>query len=363
MCASSIAHALKSLIINSKTLRLSMKLTRQGLLLTILSILFLYPTAASAQVRDNTRRVDTLSLAERFSVRTNAVDWVVMVPNIGFEFDLGSTNYNRHAVNVNLRYRPESHGSQRHPYVFNLFEIAAEWRMYWSEQRAEPNGYLKRHTHWWDKLFSCRRMAPKHPNWVWYRGLFVSYADYNIYARRWDGRDGELVMAGITWGFVKPFVEFQNGNSIDMELGLSGGVGMYRHQKYVAADDFTGGQYNYMFQTVSTTKPQWKMIPFPVPRDLHIAVVYRFGNYPLRKKYRWRYDVDLAWREQVDSRWTSNYTAREQKFVRDSLYKVVSKDFRQLYDSVVAVRHKEQQESIDRRAPQRLTLDTNKKKK
>ncbi len=330
---------------------------RHNLHLTITILFLSLAHHGTSQVRDNSRRVDTLSFAERFSVRTNVVDWVLTVPNIGFEYDLGRTNYNRHAVNLNLRFRPGSSGSLNQPLVFNLFEVTGEWRMYWSERRAEPNGYMKRHQGLLDKLFSCRTASPSHPKWIFYRGAYLSYADYDVYLRKWDGIKGQAVMGGFTWGFVKPFLAFQNGNSLDMEFGISAGVAVAKYDRYKERQANNGqAPYDWRFYDTGRSK-DWHIVPFPVLRDLHVAVVYRFGHYPLMKKYRWRYDVDMAYREQVNNAWTTRYTEREAKFVRDSLYRVVSRDFRELYDSVVAVRHAEKQESIDRRAPQRVESD------
>ncbi len=313
--------------------------------LAIIILLLSDAVGAGAQVRDNSRRVDTLSFAERFAVRTNIVDWALTVPNVGFEYDLRRENWNRYAINLNLRYRPETTGTFVKPIVFNIFEATVEGRMYWSERRAEANGYMRRHSSWIDKLFSCRNMAPSHPNWIFYRGAYVSYADYSLYLKRWDGWRGRAVLAGVTWGVVKPLVTFQSGNSVDMEFGLSAGLCYTQYDTY--RHDYDLNAY------YDTGHKGWHFKKYPVVRDVHAAVVYRFGKYPLRRKYRWRYDVDMKFREQEDHRFNERWVHREHRSIRDSLYDVVSKDFRLLYDSCVNVRHKERQESIDRRSPER----------
>ena len=48
---------------------------------------------AQAQVVDRKPQTDTLSVADRLSVRTNAADWLLLLPNIGVELDLGNKNY------------------------------------------------------------------------------------------------------------------------------------------------------------------------------------------------------------------------------------------------------------------------------
>lgn len=299
-----------------------------------------------AQVMDNSRRVEHLSMAERVSLRTNVVDWALMVPNLGIEYDLRPENWNRYAVSLNIRYRPETSGTFVRPLVFNLFEATVEGRMYWRERRAEPNGYLRRHRYWWDKLFSCRTMHPDHPNWIFYRGAYLTYSDYAIYPKKFKGKDGRAFMAGLTWGFVKPFIAFQSGNSLDMEVGLSAGLCYTKYNNFV--HDNKTNTYPV------TARKGWHFVKYPVVRDLHVAVVYRFGNYPIQKKYRWRYDVDMAFRDMKDSVYYSRQAWRERQFVRDSLYRVVSRDFKVLYDSCVHQRRIERQRAIDAKAPKRV---------
>lgn len=315
----------------------------KGISLTLFLMFFLAIQDASAQVVDNSRRVDTLSLAERISVRTNLVDWVLTVPNVGVEFDLGKYNWNRYAINANIRWRPRTSGTYVHSTIFNLFEATIEGRMYWRERRAEPTGYLKRHDHWWDKLMSCRNMSPSHPKWVFYRGVYASYSDYAFLFGANEGRQGQAFQAGITWGFVKPFVFFQSGNSIDMEFGASVGACITKYDRFRKnAED------NCLEKTGAEG---WQMVRYPMVRELHAALVYRFGNYNMLKKYRWRYDVDMPFREKTDSIWHARWLAREQKFIKDSIYNVVAFDFKQLYDSCVDVRRREAQQAIDAKSP------------
>jgi len=316
------------------------------LLLMAFTILSFFSTyELRAQVMDNSRKVERLSMKERVSLRTNVVDWALMIPNIGVEYDLRPENWNRYAVNLNLRYRPHTSGTFVRPVVYDIFEATVEGRMYWRERKAEPSGYLRRHIHWWDKLLSCRTMLPSHPKWIFYRGAYLSYSDYNLYLRGRDGKDGEAIMAGMTWGFVKPFIAFQNGNSLDMEFGISAGAAYLRNNSY-RHDNKTN---SYPRQGTS----DWHFLSYPMVRDLHVAVVYRFGKYPIQKKYRWRYDVDMDFRARKDSIYNTDLAWREKQFIKDSLYRVVSRDFKLLYDSCVHQRRIERQRAIDNKAPER----------
>jgi DNA repair exonuclease SbcCD ATPase subunit len=129
-----------------------------------------------------------------------------------------------------------------------------------------------------------------------------------------------------------------------MEFGFSAGI-MYN--KY---DKFRADRENNCYPITGHEDGKWG----PMLRDIHVALVYRFGNYPIQKKYRWRYDVDMDFREKKDSIYNAWLSGREQKYIQDSIYRVVSQEFKMLYDSCVDVRHREQQRAIDEQAPARV---------
>lgn len=315
---------------------------RERLYLIATTILLLLPLLSFAQPLDTRHKVDTLSLAERFSVRTNGTDWVLMIPNVGVEFDIRNTNWNRWAVNLNLRHRPTSNTNTVSPIVYEGTEIKVEGRMYWRERQAQANGVLAYHLMPWDKLMSCRRMIPKHPNTVFYRGIYASYGNYAVRAKGY-GHRGNAFQAGITWGFVRPVYAFGNGNSIDMEIGVSGGVAVVKNRRFIP--DYKNNDYRDLSRKNTYV--------VPMLNDVHAALVYRLGKYPIQKKYRWRYDVDMDYRARMDSLYQQREAAAELKHFRDSVYKVVAADFRLTYDSVIAVRHQEKQERINMSAPAR----------
>ena len=77
-------------------------------------------SVSAHSVMDDSHNIDTLSLAERVSLHTNAVDWVMCVPNLGVEFDIKGRNYNRWSVMANVRYRPSMKNTFVMPLVFNI---------------------------------------------------------------------------------------------------------------------------------------------------------------------------------------------------------------------------------------------------
>ena len=62
--------------------------TRIKLYGIIVSILTLLPIGVRAQVFETRARIDTLKWNERISLHTNAVDWALLIPNIGVEYDI-----------------------------------------------------------------------------------------------------------------------------------------------------------------------------------------------------------------------------------------------------------------------------------
>lgn len=319
----------------------------------VVAIMLLHSGDISAQIMDNRRQVDTLSLSERISVRTNMVDWVILTPNIGIEFDLGRTNWSRYAVNLNLRGRFNPSKTYAQPVTYGLTEVRLEGRQYWRERQAEVTGAFGRHRKLWDKLMSCRRMVPHHPKTTYYRGIYVAYDKYNIRIPHVYsfGRDGEQLTAGITWGFVRPLYGFSTGNSLDLELGISGGFGMTRYDSYQY--DSKKGENVFLWAS------KWDIIRKPVLSEIRVGFVYRLGKYPIQKKYRWRYDVDLDYRNMKDAKYFKTDSIQWQKHRNDSLYKVANAEFRHLYDSITAIHAKEEQQKINVKAEKFLeTLDS-----
>ena len=304
---------------------------------------------------DNSRRVDTLSIKQRISLRTNLVDWGILIPNVGAEFDIRNVNWNRWSASVNVRWRPKTTHTYVKPIQYNIFEIMAEGREYWRERQARPSGYLMPHRHWWGKILSCRNMLPSHPNWIFYRGGWASYSQYSVlFGKNQEGKQGTMMAAGVTWGFVKQFIGFNNGSTVDMEFGIRAGVGVASYDTYRMDEESNCYPKTGHVENKIT----------PVLRDIHVALVYRPGNYPLRKKYRWRYDVDQEFADRKDAEWDYREKRKTDKFFADSAYNVVLADFRQIYDSIADLRHAEHAEMIERMATKRIsTVDEKKAEK
>ena len=121
-----------------------------------------------SQVMDIGHRVDTLSNSERLSLRTNAVDWLLLIPNIGIEYDLKNLNYNRLSIGLNFRYNWQSSHTFKPGVVYNIAEIRAEVRNYYRIRLL--SNYIEPKKKKWQRLISPRKEVSRHPTTTYYWG-------------------------------------------------------------------------------------------------------------------------------------------------------------------------------------------------
>lgn len=133
-----------------------------------LVIILLTSLTTVGQVMDTGHRVDTLSNAERLSLRTNAVDWLLLVPNFGIEYDFGNLNYNRLSIGLNFRYNWQSSHTFKPGIVYNVAEIRAEVRNYYRIRLL--SNYIETPKKKWQRLISPRKEVSRHPTTTYYWG-------------------------------------------------------------------------------------------------------------------------------------------------------------------------------------------------
>lgn len=294
--------------------------TRIKLYGIIVSILTLLPIGVRAQVFETRARIDTLKWNERISLHTNAVDWALLIPNIGVEYDIRSTNWNRWAVGMSAKTKWRTNSRFKQRLFYNVSEVRFEFRNYWRTRQIDGREVTK-HTSFIDKLFSCRRTVVKHPHTTYYRGVYASAGDYSFLVDR-KGRQGKFVSGGVTYGAMYPMYVFKSGNSLDLDLGISVGLVATNMEKFRLVDD-----------CYERTQPgKWKAVPFPMPTEARVGLVYRLGKYPINKKYRWRYDVDMRYRERYDSIRYALEAQRQERHIADSITNKIYNDFWQEYD-------------------------------
>lgn len=302
------------------------KTTKNWLYAIFLLIAVLFPQISKAQIFESKTGVDTLTFAERISLRTNAVDWTLLTPNLGVEFDVKSTNCNRWAVGLTLKTKWNTPATFKNRVFYNITEVRADFRNYWRTRQI--NNKVPAHTGFIDRLFSCRRRVVKHPKTTYYRGAYMSFSDFSIKFGR-EGHQGKALSAGITYGIIKPLYAFRTGNTLDLDLGFDAGFVAVNSEKFT---------YNRADNCYTRTKQgSWKVVPFPMPTAARVGFVYRFGSYPITKKYRWRYDADAQYQYRIDSIANQRVVDAINQHNRDSVESVIYKEFWQVYDSVAVV--------------------------
>ncbi len=268
--------------------------------------------------------VDTLSFLDRIAIRTNIADWVLLLPNIGMEFDVKNKNWNRWTVGVNVRYNWQTSHTYKPSYVYNLFQVRLEGRQYW-RTRDMGKKRLTSHNHIYEKAISIRRKRAKHPSTTWYRGVFVAYNKYSFLLGK-EGHQGTSYMAGVSYGIVRPMYAFDNGNSLDLEFGISGGVVYYKDDVY--RHDVDNDSY-----PIVEKKPA-QLLKFPMLNEIRVGLIYRLGHAPVLAKYRYRRDVDLAYNDRLNQRLDSITTARKNKMTYKETREMIERRFWHVYDSI-----------------------------
>ena len=283
-----------------------------------------------AQWKPTEKHLDTLSVSDRLSVHTNGTDWLIMVPNVGVELDLGKLNYNRLTAALNFRWKWGTGHTFVPKMVYNVFEVKAEVRSYWrTRQVTAEDGIFPPHKHIWDKLMSLRRREPKHSVTTFYRGVWLSYATYSFdfEAIRKYGRQGSAVMGGVLYGIQRPLYRYRNGRSIDLDLGVSLGVALVKYDTYKRDVD------NNRYRKVSKNPIGWKVLP--VVNELRAGLVYRLGKTQGYDKYNYRYDVEQAYRAAVKEAALDKYTGEQNKKAAARRFQTVYDIYQQKLDSVL----------------------------
>ena len=281
---------------------------------------------ACAQAYIMRSRTDTLSLAQRMSVHTNIAEWTLLVPNIGMEFDLRATSWNRHAIGFSAKSRWQTPSTFAQKRVFAITDARLYWRNYW-RTRPLDRPFVARHKTLLGKLFSMRHAQPKHPRTTYYRGAYAAYTDLTYKLSGHDGHRGFAVSAGMTYGIVRPMLAFAGGTSLDIDLGLDLGLVATHTERFRTVDN----QY-----TAAGHPAKWRIKPYPMPTEIRVAMVYRLGRYPALRKYRWRYDTDANFQDALRERYLAEEKARRDQHNADSISRQIFGEFKMRYDSIAA---------------------------
>ena len=316
-----------------------MKNWKKVMMIGMLSVI---PICLYAQVvYDDSTGVDKLKFSERVSLHTNGLDWLILTPNIGVELDLGNKNWNRYTVGASFRIGGNKiiSNDTNNPWMnFGTIGGKVYVRNYWRTHDLDEQKAFFKHKTLTGKLFSQRRDGgPKHIKTTYYKGLFVSYDNYDLKLSD-SGHKGQMWMAGLDYGIIRPLYIYSNGNSLDIDLGISVGVCMRKYDKYTLNE-----QRDY----VVTKQHDWSVVPAPMVQELRLGLVYRFGKYPILKKYRRRLDADTEFLHKVSQERQAREEARNRKYA-DELKRYEEK-------------HSEDRKKIDNKRDQLLNKQQNKR--
>ena len=246
---------------------------------------------------------EDLSFKERMAIRTNVVDWILVTPNIAFDYDIVSTPYDKKSVGLSLKYN----WNTRHVYipkqVYNLLDVRADYRFYWRQRSYDnrSNVYGDWERDWissakgLDKLRArvcCFRACEKpRTHLSLFIGPYLSATTFSIKLGVADdalGRQGFAVGTGVTAGVALPLYGYENGSALDLEFGGSLGWHYASYDLYKA--DIESNDYPMQGH-------RSKFAFYPLVTDVRVSLVYRFRTIA---KQHTEIDYDLIDRRYVD---------------------------------------------------------------
>ena len=315
--------------------------------------------SASAQVMDRNVKDSRSPLIDRFSFKTNALEWLLTIPNAGVEFDLSPSAFNRMSIGVSAKYNWNTYHRYVPSTVFNMFDVRPEFRYYYRTRQRPvyryrthryidravtgPDGavdsvQLDKYDHEWeryresidgrgfsgwfrDEVWTLERSNPK-PQRAQYIG---AYADYGSFSLKFGqkGISGQSIGLGASYGWGMPLYEYNRG-AVDIEFGFSVGLMVTEYDVFTHNPDG-----NYYTKIVQESRGL-HMVPFPVVSELRVAFAWRPVSIkdkfqkedPQKKAYNDALDdIDRAFRDMVGQFNSSPGRNMERYAGNDSLYR------------------------------------------
>lgn len=275
-----------------------------------------YPFAAYSQT-DETGAADSASVVvhtpedsipqtppepfrNKIGIRTNVVDWVATIPNIGFEYEVKRSPYykNPYTIGGVIRWNWDTWSKYSPSTVFNLFDIRIEGRKYWNtfttkdikklengmyempisllerEKRGLPDSVSTETVPYWKYLYKQVGKIDRfnaNEERGYYFGFYMGYHNYS-YKFGSTGRQGNAFSAGITGGYTIPLYTY-NDRYIDLDLG--GSLGIF----YTKYDRYEHDPESNCYPIVAADEGAL----FPMVTELRLALVYRFESVRQKK--------------------------------------------------------------------------------
>ncbi len=243
----------------------------------------------SSREGNTQKKEELLTGIDRWSFKTNALDWLLTIPNAGVEFDLSSSPYNRMTLGVSGRCNWNTWHKYSPPTVFNLWDVKPELRYYWRTRPKGPRSGRTAISAW------VERDEPK--DWrAYWLGFYTSYGGYGM--KFTDlGWQGAQAGAGFTFGMGLPMYDWGKKGAIDLEIGMSLGCMFSEYENF--SHNIDGGFYSY----VEGSHVAWHVLPFPVMSEVRVAFAYRTksikGKYSKIDQAKIRARQDKEYEEQL----------------------------------------------------------------
>lgn len=268
-------------------------------LLTLLWVLCLcFPSVVYGGEDD----VDSLPFKDRIAIKTNVVDWLLVAPNIAFDYDLVNTPYDKKSIGVGVKYNWNTTHTYIPKRVYNFFDLRFDYRFHWRPQpyddREETSDWERtwlKTSKGFDKLkarMNCFRGAENPKSHISiFVGPYASFSTFSIKLGADDkslGRQGLAAGAGLTAGVALPLYGYEDGTAVDLEFG--GSLGWH----FAAYDLYTADVDNNCYLEQGHEN---KFVYYPFVSDLRVSLVYRFRS--IRKQHT-EVDYDLLDRRFVN---------------------------------------------------------------
>ena len=277
---------------------------------------------------------------DRWSFRTNAVDWLLTVPNVAVEFDVSNSVYNKWTLGLEGKWNWQTAHNYLPYNVLNLWDVRVEARKYWrTEYRANVGKMTLK-----DRLFSKQRKRPRY--WrAYYWGVYAHAGGYSFKFGN-EGVQGDMYGVGVSGGYSIPLYSYRK-NAIDIEFGGSIGLVATKNSK------FRLDRENNAYVPSGASKGM-HIVPFPVISDLRVSFVYRFTS--IKDKYKRVNYAKIQAREQrkmekrrlKDSIRTAEIIADSLEHVRKAFVKDSIRQARIVADSLEQVRKAFVKDSVKR---------------
>lgn len=288
-----------------------------------LVVLLATPSYSQNEKEEVADSAASVTFKDRISIHTNTLGWVLMTPNIGVEYDFVHNSRKKVSLLVSGKYNWQMNQKFDSRYLYNVAGARAEVRWYFRTRRLGDLGlepkervsqmgiftdegsntdYAENDTaisRWpedkiignWEKvkvrdtrgffnrLMAKRRLvtAKQNPRThrAYYVGPYVAYDKFSVKLSD-TGYQGSAIGAGVSFGYTTPLYLYNNGNSIDLELGTALGVASVEYDKF-----------GYNSEDKCYTPEGKDDAILPMVSDIRLALVYRFD--PIKNQ---AYDVD-----------------------------------------------------------------------